>query len=75
MQYSTYKNTLQQLAQKIGDVDQEKEEHKCVVTLPNLVPLPFPQPKPNARRMRLDELDTVTLAHRPMVTVSSPPIR
>ncbi|KAK2610954.1 hypothetical protein N8I77_004339 [Diaporthe amygdali] len=31
MQYSTYKNTLQQLAQKIGDVDQEKEEHKAVL--------------------------------------------
>jgi hypothetical protein len=27
-QYSTYKNTLQQLAQKIGDVEQEAEEHK-----------------------------------------------
>ncbi|KKY32932.1 putative prefoldin subunit [Diaporthe ampelina] len=31
LQYSTYKNTLQQLAQKIGDVDQEKEEHKAVL--------------------------------------------
>ncbi|KUI54072.1 hypothetical protein VP1G_01444 [Cytospora mali] len=31
MQYSTYKNTLQQLAQKIGDVEQEKEEHKAVL--------------------------------------------
>lgn len=30
MQYTTYKNTLQQLAQKIGDVEQEKEEHKYV---------------------------------------------
>lgn len=28
MQYSTYKNTLQQIAQKIGDVEQEAEEHK-----------------------------------------------
>jgi hypothetical protein len=27
-QYSTYKNTLQQLAQKIGDIEQETEEHK-----------------------------------------------
>ncbi|KAI1733883.1 Prefoldin subunit-domain-containing protein [Xylaria scruposa] len=26
--YSNYKNTLQQLAQKIGDVEQESEEHK-----------------------------------------------
>ncbi|ROW16198.1 hypothetical protein VPNG_01910 [Cytospora leucostoma] len=31
MQYSTYKNTLQQLAQKIGDVEQEREEHKAVL--------------------------------------------
>ncbi|KAK7745322.1 Cochaperone prefoldin complex subunit [Cytospora paraplurivora] len=31
MQYTTYKNTLQQLAQKIGDVEQEKEEHKAVL--------------------------------------------
>ena len=28
LQYSTYKNTLQQIAQKIGDVEQEAEEHK-----------------------------------------------
>ena len=27
-QYTTYKNNLQQLAQKIGDVEQETEEHK-----------------------------------------------
>lgn len=27
-QYSNYKNLLQQLAQKIGDVEQEAEEHK-----------------------------------------------
>jgi len=26
--YQTYKNTLQQLAQRIGDVEQEAEEHK-----------------------------------------------
>ncbi|ROW00003.1 hypothetical protein VMCG_06199 [Cytospora schulzeri] len=31
LQYSTYKNTLQQLAQKIGDVEQEREEHKAVL--------------------------------------------
>lgn len=30
MQYSTYKNTIQQLAQKIGDVEQERDEHMCV---------------------------------------------
>ena len=30
MQYTTYKNNLQQLAQKIGDVEQEAEEHKYV---------------------------------------------
>jgi hypothetical protein len=28
LQYTNYKNTLQQLAQKIGDVEQEAEEHK-----------------------------------------------
>ncbi|KAK4136407.1 Prefoldin beta-like protein [Trichocladium antarcticum] len=38
VQYSTYKNTLQQIAQKIGDVEQEAEEHKLV--LETLVPLP-----------------------------------
>jgi hypothetical protein len=30
-QYSNYKNALQQLAQKIGDVEQEAEEHKFVL--------------------------------------------
>ncbi|KAM0329789.1 hypothetical protein ACHAQA_003953 [Verticillium albo-atrum] len=30
-QYSVYKNTLQQIAQKIGDVEQEAEEHKLVL--------------------------------------------
>lgn len=28
--YSNYKNTLQQIAQKIGDIEQEAEEHKYV---------------------------------------------
>lgn len=41
--YSNYKNTLQQLAQKIGDVEQEAEEHKlvkssCSSLLPSLRP-------------------------------------
>ncbi|CAJ2501549.1 Uu.00g044020.m01.CDS01 [Anthostomella pinea] len=36
--YSNYKNTLQQLATKIGDVEQEAEEHKLV--LDTLDPLP-----------------------------------
>lgn len=31
IQYSNYKNTLQQIAQKIGDVEQETEEHKLVL--------------------------------------------
>ncbi|KAI9698446.1 MAG: hypothetical protein M1836_004027 [Candelina mexicana] len=31
LQYSNYKNNLQQLAQKIGDVEQEAEEHKLVL--------------------------------------------
>ncbi|GME54468.1 Prefoldin beta-like protein [Neofusicoccum parvum] len=38
VQYSNYKNILQQLAQKIGDVEQETEEHKLV--LETLEPLP-----------------------------------
>ncbi|EHA54831.1 hypothetical protein MCOR27_008777 [Pyricularia oryzae] len=37
-QYSTYKDTLQQVARKIGDVEQEAEEHKLV--LETLQPLP-----------------------------------
>ncbi|KAF8456302.1 Prefoldin [Terfezia claveryi] len=28
LQYSNYKNSLQQLASKIGDIEQETEEHK-----------------------------------------------
>jgi len=36
-QYSTYKNGLEALAQKIGDVEQEAEEHKLV--LETLTPL------------------------------------
>ncbi|MCJ1292347.1 hypothetical protein MMC34_003897 [Xylographa carneopallida] len=39
LQYTTYKNNLQQLAQKIGDVEQETEEHKLV--LETLDPLPL----------------------------------
>ncbi|ROT39782.1 Prefoldin beta-like protein [Sodiomyces alkalinus F11] len=30
-QYAVYKNTLQKIAQKIGDVEQEAEEHKLVL--------------------------------------------
>jgi hypothetical protein len=30
LQYTNYKNGLQQIAQKIGDVEQEAEEHKFV---------------------------------------------
>jgi len=37
-QYSNYKSTLQQLASKIGDVEQEAEEHKLV--LETLGPVP-----------------------------------
>lgn len=37
-QYTNYKNALQQIAQKIGDVEQEAEEHKLV--LETLEPLP-----------------------------------
>ncbi|KAJ5122004.1 hypothetical protein N7448_003133 [Penicillium atrosanguineum] len=31
LQYGNFKNTLQQLAQKIGDIEQEAEEHKLVI--------------------------------------------
>ncbi|RPB27210.1 Prefoldin beta-like protein [Terfezia boudieri ATCC MYA-4762] len=31
LQYSNYKNSLQQLASKIGDIEQETEEHKLVL--------------------------------------------
>ncbi|KAJ5364060.1 uncharacterized protein N7496_009773 [Penicillium cataractarum] len=37
-QYTNFKNTLQQLAQKIGDIEQEAEEHKLVIE--TLDPLP-----------------------------------
>ncbi|KAF3906267.1 hypothetical protein ABW20_dc0102605 [Dactylellina cionopaga] len=36
--YSNYKSTLQQLAQKIGDVEQDTDEHKLV--LESLIPVP-----------------------------------
>uniref|UniRef100_A0A8H7TP11 Prefoldin subunit 2 n=1 Tax=Bionectria ochroleuca TaxID=29856 RepID=A0A8H7TP11_BIOOC len=36
--YTNYKNTLQQIAQRIGDIEQEAEEHKLV--LETLEPLP-----------------------------------
>ncbi|KAL1971916.1 hypothetical protein VTN31DRAFT_2004 [Thermomyces dupontii] len=38
LQYNNYKNALQQLAQKIGDIEQEAEEHKLVID--TLEPLP-----------------------------------
>ncbi|KAL1311680.1 hypothetical protein AAFC00_001784 [Neodothiora populina] len=37
-QYTNYKETLQAIAQKIGDVEQETEEHKLVID--TLAPLP-----------------------------------
>lgn len=36
-QYNNYKNSLQQIAQKIGEIEQESEEHKLV--LETLTPL------------------------------------
>ena len=30
-QYTNYKNTLQSLAQKVGEIEQEIEEHKLVL--------------------------------------------
>ncbi|KAI9758413.1 MAG: hypothetical protein M1815_002161 [Lichina confinis] len=38
VQYSNFKTQLQQLAQKIGDIEQDAEEHKLV--LETLEPLP-----------------------------------
>ena len=35
LQYTNFKNTLQQLAQKIGDIEQEAEEHKWVLKQPS----------------------------------------
>ncbi|KAL8919192.1 MAG: hypothetical protein Q9208_006952 [Pyrenodesmia sp. 3 TL-2023] len=37
-QYTNYKNNLQQLAERVGNVEQETEEHKLV--LETLTPLP-----------------------------------
>lgn len=38
-QYSNYKNTLQSLAQKVGEIEQEIEEHKYVAdSLDRFVP-------------------------------------
>jgi prefoldin subunit 2 len=31
-QYQNYKSTLQSLAQKVGEIEQEIEEHKSVIT-------------------------------------------
>lgn len=31
-QYTNYKNNLQQLAQRIGDIEQDTEEHKYVLS-------------------------------------------
>ncbi|EEQ32988.1 Cochaperone prefoldin complex subunit [Microsporum canis] len=39
MQYSNFKTTLHQLAQKIGDIETEAEEHKLVME--SLQPLPL----------------------------------
>jgi len=52
-QYQTYKNTLQQLAQKIGDVEQETEEHKYAAPF-----LRFPYPR------KEQELGSRFSAHR-----------
>lgn len=50
LQYSNYKNGLQQIAQKIGDVEQEAEEHKFVITpyLPKLNNAPTSRPGPHS---------------------------
>ncbi|KAJ5477417.1 hypothetical protein N7539_007561 [Penicillium diatomitis] len=38
LQYTNFKNTLQQLASKIGDIEQEAEEHKLVIETLNPLP-------------------------------------
>ncbi|ODA82990.1 hypothetical protein RJ55_01499 [Drechmeria coniospora] len=48
--YSNYKNTLQQVAQKIGDIEQEAEEHKFV----------FPVPPPRPRGLVLETLEPLS---------------
>lgn len=48
LQYSNYKNNLQQIAQKIGDVEQETEEHKYAISL-SLSPNFLFSPPPKAR--------------------------
>lgn len=45
-QYTNYKNNLQQLAQRIGEIEQDTEEHKYVQTTSTRMPfllrhLPF----------------------------------
>ncbi|PON20992.1 prefoldin subunit 2 [Trichoderma gamsii] len=42
--YSNFKNTLQQIASKIGDIEQEAEEHKCVFPFHLLSFHLFPSP-------------------------------
>lgn len=57
-QYTNYKNTLQQLAQKIGDVEQEAEEHKYAVHR-HFLQQPRPAAKQPPRRLVLDTLGPV----------------
>ena len=49
--YSNYKTALQQIAQKIGDIEQEAEEHKSVSLL--LLPLPPPLLLPPPLQLQL----------------------
>jgi prefoldin subunit 2 len=44
VQYSNYKSNLQQIAQKIGDVEQEAEEHKYLLQPRSEIPSDASQP-------------------------------
>lgn len=39
-QYTSYKNNLQQLAERIGSVEQETEEHKYVILIRKSLEVP-----------------------------------
>jgi len=49
-QYNNFKNTLQQIAQKIGDLEQEAEEHKYVTVI-SFINRIFPSLLPFGRRI------------------------
>lgn len=74
MQYSNFKDTLQNIASQIGNVEQEVEEHKYVslprtfhitflslqVLLPNTCDLVL-SPRDMGNQLRMDKTNAVTL--------------